>query len=384
MRIIKFLIVVLILSIQTIAQTDNAAFVKSYGFETNKDYEGAIDAIKSLQTYEANIRLGSLYYKISFNRTANSYYENATKQMPNSVEARLAFTYPLNAAGNTDQIIAQYKKIMEIEPYNITASYNLGSIYYYKNDLVNAATYFDKILWTYPFNYDALLMSAWTNAKLTKNVEAEVLFNKVLLYSPLDKSAWEGMTFIKADASKQEKLRKAFGTSYELAAVQNYTGAIAVLKPVYDKTSYETNLRLGSLCSAAGLNKEAIGYLKIAIELKPNAIEPRLAIATPIAALGNMNDLLNEYHTILVIEPTNTTINYRMGYLNFEKKEYPKAIEYFQKVVTLYPSGYDALLMLAKSNASTGNSAEAKNLYNKILLLYPSDKTAQEGLNSTK
>src|ERR1700751_2130937 len=161
MRIFKILIAVLIFSLQTIAQTDNAAFVKSYGFETNKDYEGAIEAIKSLQTYEANMRLGSLYYKIGFNRAASSYYENAIKQMPNSVEARLAVTYPLNVAGNTDQIITQYKKIIEVEPYNLTANYDLGSVYYYKNDFVNAAPCFEKILSAYPFNYDALLMSAW-------------------------------------------------------------------------------------------------------------------------------------------------------------------------------------------------------------------------------
>jgi tetratricopeptide (TPR) repeat protein len=389
MRILKFLIVIVIFSLQTNAQSDITvtAFMKSYDLEKNKDYEGAIEAIKTLPgnaTYEANMRLGLLYYKIGFNRTSLSYYENAANQMPNSAEAKTAITYPANALGNTEKIAEQYNKILLPEPYNITANYNSGMIYYYKNDFKSALSYFEKILWAYPFNYDALLMAAWCNVKLGKNAEAEVLFNKVLLYSPLDKSAWEGITLLKADAGKQEILRKAFGASYELAAVQNYTGAIAALKPVYDKTSYEINLRLGSLCSTAGLNKEAVGYLKIAIDVKANAIEPRLAIATPIAALGNMNDLLTQYNTILVIDPQNTTVNYRMGYINFEKKEYTPAIEFFKKVVNLYPSGYDALLMLAKSNASAGNSAEAKNLFNKILLLYPGDKAALEGLNSIK
>jgi hypothetical protein len=40
-------------------------------------------------------------------------------------------------------------------------------------------------------------MLAWTNLQLGKSREARVLFNKVLLYSPGDKSALEGMGLIK-------------------------------------------------------------------------------------------------------------------------------------------------------------------------------------------
>ncbi|MGZ3920719.1 MAG: tetratricopeptide repeat protein [Bacteroidia bacterium] len=386
MKILRSLIGLAFLFNCTQAQTDNSvtAFSKSYDFEKKLDYEGAIDAVKSISTYESNMRLGYLYGKIGFNRTSLSYYENAATQMPNSVEARTAITYPANALGNTEKIIEQYNKILANEPYNITVNYNLGTIYYYKNDFTKALSCFEKTLAAYPFNYDALLMAAWCNVKLQKNTEAEVLFNKVLLYSPLDKSAWEGMNLLKADATKEEKLRKAFGASYEIAAVQNYTGAIAALKPVYDKSSYEINLRMGSLCSAAGLNKEAANYLNIAINLKPNSIEPRIAIATPLATMGNMNELIADYNAILGLDPQNTTANYRMGYIQYDLKEYAKAIPFFEKVVALYPTGYDALLMLAKSNLNAGNNAEAKAQFTKILLLYPGNKAAAEGLASVK
>lgn len=386
MKILRSLIALAFLCNYAFAQTDNAvtAFSKSYDFEKKLDYEGAIDALKSLSTYEANMRLGYLYGKIGFNRTSLSYYESAATQMPASAEARTAITYPANALGNTEKIAEQYNKILANEPFNTSANYNLGTIYYYKNDFPKALSCFEKTLVAYPFNYDALLMAAWCNVKLQKNTEAEALFNKVLLYSPLDKSAWEGLNLLKADANKEEKTRKAFGTSYELAAVQNYTGAIATLKAVYDKTSYEINLRLGSLYSAAGMNKEAASYLSIAVNIKPNSIEPRLALATPLAAMGNMNDLVADYNAILGLDPKNTTANYRLGYIQYDLKEYGKAVNYFEKVVALYPSGYDALLMLAKSNLNAGNNAEAKAQFTKILLLYPGNKAAAEGLASVK
>jgi hypothetical protein len=40
-------------------------------------------------------------------------------------------------------------------------------------------------------------MSAWTNYFLGNKNEAKALFNKVLLYSPNDKSALEGLGLIK-------------------------------------------------------------------------------------------------------------------------------------------------------------------------------------------
>jgi hypothetical protein len=49
----------------------------------------------------------------------------------------------------------------------------------------------------YPFGYDGLLMLAWTTYFLGNSNQAKVLFNKVCLYNPGDKSALEGLGLIK-------------------------------------------------------------------------------------------------------------------------------------------------------------------------------------------
>jgi Flp pilus assembly protein TadD len=48
----------------------------------------------------------------------------------------------------------------------------------------------------YPFDYDGLLMYAWSNLQIGKFKEAKILFNKVLMLSPNDKSALEGLAII--------------------------------------------------------------------------------------------------------------------------------------------------------------------------------------------
>lgn len=90
-----------------------------------------------------------------------------------------------------------YLNILKIDPKNSKANYNLGLIYFYRKDYKGAKKYFDVDLNLSPFGYNNLLMSAWINYYLGNKNEASVLFNKVLLYNPNDKSALEGLSLIK-------------------------------------------------------------------------------------------------------------------------------------------------------------------------------------------
>ena len=361
------------------------AFAKSYQFEKKKDYTSAIAAIKPVYdntSYESNLRMGWLNYLAGYHTDAIAYYESAVKQKPASVEPKLGYSYPAYAIGNLDNVIAQYKKILELDPQNTKVIFNLASIYYYKNDFKNALPYWEKMVALYPFEYDGLLYLAWTKLKLDKKAEAKVLFEKVLLNQPADKSALEGYTFVSEGSASYftDKIYVAFVKNYQYLDKGDYKNAISVLRQLDDKNSYEINVRLGWLNYTAGYYQEAIAYYKSAIALKPNAIEPKLGIAYPLAALGNNTELMEQYKAILAIDPQNSTANYRMGYLYYTKKDYQNANVYFDKIVKLYPFGYDALLMFAWNNYRLGKNAEAKDLFNKVLLLSPEDKSALEGL----
>ena len=71
--------------------------------------------------------------------------------------------------------------------------YYLGTIYYNRLQFDKAVIHFKQIVDLYPFDYDGLLMYAWTNLKLGNKKEAKNLFQKVLLNKPNDTSALEGL-----------------------------------------------------------------------------------------------------------------------------------------------------------------------------------------------
>jgi len=176
------------------------AFSKSYTYEYKQKYDSAMAVIKEVYTetsYECNLRLGWLEYMGGKYAESVAYYKKAAALMPASTEATWGMINPLSTLGKWTEVEKCYLGILQLDPKNSLAHFRLGSIYYYRKDYVKAKSYFDVSLNLYPFDYDALLMSAWTHYFLGKTNEARTLFNKVLLNKPGDSSALEGLSLVK-------------------------------------------------------------------------------------------------------------------------------------------------------------------------------------------
>jgi tetratricopeptide (TPR) repeat protein len=377
----------LLISSATIAQTDKTVIAFNQSIEQEKayNYTGAIETIIDLKdstSYEVNLRLGWLSYKAGFKKKSLNYYAKAISIKPNAIEPRYGYSFPAYQLEDFQEIINQDKKILEIDPNNKTINGNLGSIHYYAKEYSKALPYYEKIVGLYPFDYDNNLMLAWTYLKLGKTTEAEQTFITVLFYSPSDASALEGLAVLKKNTVDYQNKLVAFSKSYELSSKNDYKGAIAVIKEVYDKASYPMNLRLGWLSYLSGLQIEAANYYKIATDLKPNSIEPKFGSALPAEMLGNKNDLKMHYESILAIDPQNTSAHYKKGVLDYGKKDYVNALIHFEKIVSLYPCDTDGLLMLGWTNFQLGKVSEAKDFFNKVLCLSPNNASALQGIAS--
>ena len=179
-------------------------------------------------------------------------------------------------------------------------------------------------------------------------------------------------------------LQEAFKQSYELEYSGEYSKAIGLLKEVYNEDSYEINLRLGWLTYLSGNFTEAIPYYQKSIELKPLSVEARLGLVYPASAMGNWTHVENMYREILEIDPENSVVNYRMGLIYYGREDYNIAAKYFEKVINLYPFGYDGIIMMGWANFKLEKHREAKVLFQKALLISPEDESALEGLELMK
>jgi len=185
-----------------LAQTKEmqGAFAESYNYEAIAKYEAAINAIKlvfSDKSYECNLRLGWLYYLQGNFKESVAHYKKSSELMPAATEPKWAILLPLEKQENYAEIEKVYIAILKLDAKNTDANYNLALIYYYRKDYFTAKKYFDVVLNLKPFNYNYMLYSAWNQYFLGNKMEAKTLFNKVLMYSPNDASALEGLSLIK-------------------------------------------------------------------------------------------------------------------------------------------------------------------------------------------
>lgn len=176
------------------------AFYKSYEAEKGGKYPLAISELRKVYKsgdYFMNIRLGWLHYLSKQYAESIKLYETAIRLKPYSIEAKFGIIKPLSAIEKWDLVKAQYLAILKIDPQNTVASYWLGVIHYNRKEYQQAVKLFEKVVNLYPLDYDTVIMLAWTKLNLGKMAEARIMFNHALTLKANDKSALDGLKYIK-------------------------------------------------------------------------------------------------------------------------------------------------------------------------------------------
>jgi tetratricopeptide (TPR) repeat protein len=192
--------------------------------------------------------------------------------------------------------------------------------------------------------------------------------------------------FMNQILAQDAKVISAFKESYALEKKGDYLKAIDELKKVDKEANYyyEVNLRMGWLYYASGRFTESLAYYQKSVDQAPMAIEARLGLVKPASQLAKWELVQAQYEKILVFDPSNYTANYWLGQIYYGKKDYDKAMKYFEQVINLYPFDYSGMLMYAWTNYFKGNTVKAKLLFNKVLCYSPDDTSAKEGLGLIK
>ncbi len=185
-------------------------------------------------------------------------------------------------------------------------------------------------------------------------------------------------------AQGSDKIYEAFIESYGLEASGNYSDAIEKILEVYSGDSYDINIRLGWLYYNLGNYPVSEKYYQKATEILPYSIEAKLGYVLPLAGLGYWNKVIGIYNDILKIDPQNTLVNYRLGAIYYERKDYEKAYDYIENVINLFPNDFDSILLFAWTHYQMERLKEAKVLFKKALLIKPNNASAQYGLSLIK
>jgi tetratricopeptide (TPR) repeat protein len=202
------IIIVLLPIFISVAQNNNSSDTKLLTFknsiqeESIGKYAQAILTIMKIydeysDEYIINLRLGWLYYLNKDYDSSIKYYNKALEISGNSsIEAILGITLPVSSKGDWDGVQNYYEDIINMDENNYTANLRLGQIYLNTENYLNAKIYLSKVKDMYPADYESNLYLAWTYYYLGDKSTALELFTDVLILSPQDQSALEGLKLI--------------------------------------------------------------------------------------------------------------------------------------------------------------------------------------------
>ncbi len=178
--------------------------------------------------------------------------------------------------------------------------------------------------------------------------------------------------------------QSAFEKSYELEKNNDYVKAMEIIKEIYIPKSYDFNIRLGWLNYILGDFPKSKEYYFKSMEIMPYSLEAKFGYVLPLSGLGEWDEVIKIYNSIIEIDPQNTIVNYRLGSIYYSRKNYQLAYNYLEVVINLYPNDYDANILFAWTNLQMGKLKLAKVLFNKSLLIKPASTSAKEGLKLIK
>ena len=174
------------------------ALKASYAAEAKSDYQAAIKTLTSVgssasSSYIVQLRLGWLNYCAKEYQQSATYYKKAVQLAPLAIEPLLGQMLAQQLSENTDEAMRTGNAILRRDPNNYTANSRLAWMYYAKRDYKQAAIQYRKLVGLYPTDTEMLLGLGFALKYSGENKDADKQFNTVLLLSPDNARALEGL-----------------------------------------------------------------------------------------------------------------------------------------------------------------------------------------------
>ncbi len=313
-------------------------------------------------SYTAHFFLGKIHTIKKNPDYAEKEFLQSLKINPDLVESRfeLIEIYKAEESERSKpdvRIIQLYKKILEIEPSNITALLELPLYYYDHNEKAKANEIFIKIGKKYSGSHEFYIKAAREFIKTKQYREASIIFTKLLKGDPGD-SNLHYLAGISYDGLEQTK-----------KAIKQF------LKVKPDSIYYKrVTLHLAFLYNESGQRKKAVRILEQKHAEFPENIDIMLYLSSLYEEGRQFDKAVDLLNQGMKISPDNTELLFRLGIVQDKADKKNKCIESMKKVIKIDPDNSSALNYLGYTYAEMGkNLDQAEKLITRALKLKPDD-----------
>jgi tetratricopeptide (TPR) repeat protein len=244
--------------------------------------------------------------------------EKSRQDIKKLLEDALVF----HRAGEYDNSVSLYRKILAIDPMNEIANNNLGIIYVMKENYDKAIEHFSKVIKLYPASIDAFFNLGKAFMMKDDYTNASKVLEKANKLAPKDKQILKNLAysykcfgdFERALINYRQVLNfdeNDTTVMYEIAEIyylmENYERASEFCLKILNRTPLDWKARglLGDSFFYLKKFNESIEIMKSLISDYPNSVQFREKLADYYLEMGAFSDALHQYETILSKEPGN-------------------------------------------------------------------------------
>lgn len=186
----------------------------------------------------------------------------------------------------------------------------------------------------------------------------------------------------RSSSAQELDIAGAYKRSFEMEKAQRYQEAIRALAPVYEAypNGYTVNLRMGWLFYLNGNFNNAIAHYEVAGTAMPYSLEPKLGRLLPLLAQERWAEAEALAYQIVSVDHYNYYGNLRLLIALRNQKKLEPAYQIALKMTSAYPTDMYYLVELALIQDARGDKAEARRLFEDVLILYPENETARKYL----
>jgi tetratricopeptide (TPR) repeat protein len=187
---------------------------------------------------------------------------------------------------------------------------------------------------------------------------------------------------IAVNANESDALVERLKDSYTREAAGDYQGAFTALGTVRrgQAQEYLLQLRSGWLLYCLGHYQRAIQSYEAAIQRSPQSIEAKLGLILPLMANGTWDEVERVARLVLRSDPNNFTAN-RWLIESYLAQGHPReASDVAERLIEKFPADPTIMELLARSRSARMDRTGAREAYQRLLLLSPSNMAALTAL----
>ncbi len=179
---------------------------------------------------------------------------------------------------------------------------------------------------------------------------------------------------------------EAYRQSYQLESQKKYGEALKALGTITgsERGTYFYSLRLGWLSYLGGKYQQAIASYKVAVRLRPGAVEPLLGLTLPQMALRAWVDASRTAKAAIAIDKKNYTANSRLALCEYNLGRYKASMNRYRKILGLYPGNLTMRLGLGWAQLKAHDQEAAGRTFAEVLRRSPNNASAKQGLAASR